>query len=77
MPIRNTVGGFAAAALICWGQGAQASTQDLNCLIQPFVVITITTPVGGLLETVQVDRGRSCRGCGQWNVRGPTGTAES
>ena len=57
MPIRNTVGGFAAVALICWGQGAQASTQGLNCLIQPFVVITITTPVGGLLETVQVDRG--------------------
>ena len=36
---------------------ASASTQELNCLIQPFVVITITTPVGGLLETVQVDRG--------------------
>jgi multidrug efflux pump subunit AcrA (membrane-fusion protein) len=34
-----------------------ADTQDLNCLIQPYVVITITTPVGGLLETVQVDRG--------------------
>ena len=34
-----------------------AATQDLNCLIQPYVVITITTPVGGLLETVQVDRG--------------------
>jgi membrane fusion protein, multidrug efflux system len=26
-------------------------------LIHPFVVITITTPVGGLLESVQVDRG--------------------
>jgi multidrug efflux pump subunit AcrA (membrane-fusion protein) len=26
-------------------------------LIQPYVVITITTPVGGLLETVEVDRG--------------------
>jgi len=37
--------------------GAYAATQDLNCLIQPYVVITITTPVGGLLETVQVDRG--------------------
>lgn len=36
---------------------ANAVTQDLNCLIQPYVVITITTPVGGLLETVQVDRG--------------------
>jgi len=34
-----------------------AASQDLNCLIQPYVVITITTPVGGLLETVQVDRG--------------------
>jgi len=36
---------------------AYAVSQDLNCLIQPYVVITITTPVGGLLETVQVDRG--------------------
>lgn len=36
---------------------AYAVNQDLNCLIQPYVVITITTPVGGLLETVQVDRG--------------------
>lgn len=34
-----------------------APSQDLNCLIQPYVVITITTPVGGLLETVEVDRG--------------------
>ena len=30
MPIRNTVGGFAAAALLCWGPGAQASMQDLK-----------------------------------------------
>lgn len=36
---------------------AYAVSQDLNCLIQPYVVITITTPVGGLLETVEVDRG--------------------
>lgn len=36
---------------------AHSAAQDLNCLIQPYVVITITTPVGGLLETVQVDRG--------------------
>ena len=57
MRIRNHVGVVAAAALICWVPVVQASTQDLNCLIQPFVVITITTPVGGLLETVQVDRG--------------------
>jgi membrane fusion protein, multidrug efflux system len=38
-------------------RGADAAPQDLTCLIQPYVVITITTPVGGLLETVQVDRG--------------------
>ena len=30
---------------------------ELSCLIQPYVVITITSPVGGLLETVAVDRG--------------------
>ncbi len=39
-------------------ESASAATgQDLNCLVQPYVVITITTPVGGLLETVTVDRG--------------------
>lgn len=47
--------------LVCGGvlldADAYATGQDLNCLIQPYVVITITTPVGGLLETVQVDRG--------------------
>lgn len=36
---------------------ASGSNQELNCLIHPEVVITITAPVGGLLETVQVDRG--------------------
>ena len=42
-----------------WGSQstAYAVSSDLNCLIQPYVVITITTPVGGLLETVEVDRG--------------------
>lgn len=53
----NRFVGFVAATLICWTPVAQASMQELNCLIQPFVVITITTPVGGLLETVRVDRG--------------------
>lgn len=58
MRIRNTVVGIiATAALGFMPRGAQASPQDLNCLIQPYVVVTITTPVGGLLETVQVDRG--------------------
>lgn len=36
---------------------AYSSNHELNCLIHPEVVITITAPVGGLLETVQVDRG--------------------
>lgn len=36
---------------------AYSSNQELNCVIHPEVVITITAPVGGLLETVQVDRG--------------------
>jgi multidrug efflux pump subunit AcrA (membrane-fusion protein) len=39
------------------GPAAYGSNQELNCLIHPEVVITITAPVGGLLETVQVDRG--------------------
>lgn len=42
---------------LCFLPRAYAVSQDLNCLIQPYVVITITTPVGGLLETVEVDRG--------------------
>ena len=52
---RMSVG--AISALLLPAPVAHSSSQDLNCLIQPSVVITITTPVGGLLETVQVDRG--------------------
>lgn len=50
-------GVFAISALLVSAPMAHGSNQDLNCLIQPYVVITITTPVGGLLETVRVDRG--------------------
>src|SRR5688572_206423 len=57
MVICRRVVGLVALAFLGWVQVAEAAPQDLNCLIQPFVVITITTPVGGLLETVQVDRG--------------------
>jgi membrane fusion protein (multidrug efflux system) len=39
-----------------WAMGT-ANGADINCLIHPYVVITVTTPVGGLLETVTVDRG--------------------
>jgi membrane fusion protein (multidrug efflux system) len=51
------LGGFVIVTLILGAPEAHSFSQDLNCLIQPYVVITITTPVGGLLETVQVDRG--------------------
>lgn len=37
--------------------GRPALSAEGNCLIHPFVIITITTPVGGLLESVTVDRG--------------------
>lgn len=53
----SRVGMFAISTLLVNVPMAHSSNQDLNCLIQPYVVITITTPVGGLLETVQVDRG--------------------
>ena len=45
------------SALLLYVPMAHSASQNLNCLIQPYVVITITTPVGGLLETVRVDRG--------------------
>ena len=54
---RLHMGVLAVAALLGGVSTAYSSDQNLNCLIQPYVVITITTPVGGLLETVQVDRG--------------------
>lgn len=38
-------------------QPAMGHAAELSCLIQPYVVITITSPVGGLLENVAVDRG--------------------
>ena len=38
-------------------QPAMGHATELSCLIQPYAVITITSPVGGLLETVAVDRG--------------------
>ena len=41
---------------LTWG-GVEAVGGELNCLIHPFAVITISSPVGGLLEAVNVDRG--------------------
>lgn len=34
-----------------------AQAADLSCLIQPYVMITLVSPVAGILETVTVDRG--------------------
>jgi membrane fusion protein (multidrug efflux system) len=45
------------SVLLSYVPMVHSASQNLNCLIQPYVVITITTPVGGLLETVRVDRG--------------------
>jgi len=36
---------------------AHGSDRGLTCLIQPYVVITVTAPVSGLLDQVLVDRG--------------------
>jgi membrane fusion protein (multidrug efflux system) len=46
-----------AGGYVLFGMGSPAWAAELNCLIHPYVVITITSPVGGLLETVNVDRG--------------------
>jgi len=43
------------AVMLGWARPALSA--EGNCLIHPFVIITITTPVGGLLESVTVDRG--------------------
>src|SRR5918998_300537 len=42
---------------VLFSGGGVSRAGELNCLIHPYVVITITSPVGGLLETVSVDRG--------------------
>jgi multidrug efflux pump subunit AcrA (membrane-fusion protein) len=44
--------GVQAALLVSPAHGI-----DLNCLIEPHVVVTLSTPVEGLLEQVTVDRG--------------------
>jgi RND family efflux transporter MFP subunit len=36
---------------------AQADGADLDCLIEPYLVVNVTAPVEGLLEKVEVDRG--------------------
>lgn len=36
---------------------AAAPAAELDCLIEPYVLVTVSTPVEGLVETVTVDRG--------------------
>ena len=57
MKVVRTFLRFLAIAALSDLDLAQPTSSDLNCLIQPHVVITITTSIGGLLETVTVDRG--------------------
>ncbi len=37
--------------------GSLAATTELDCLIEPYVVVTVSSPAVGLLEEVAVDRG--------------------
>jgi multidrug efflux pump subunit AcrA (membrane-fusion protein) len=38
-------------------ENAEVFARDLDCLIEPFVVVTVSSPEVGLLEEVSVDRG--------------------
>lgn len=54
----GTVWTLFPAAVIAFIAGvASAAGSELNCLIEPHVVITVTAPVNGLIESVAVDRG--------------------
>ncbi len=49
---------IALVALVqAWPSAASGQNSDLDCLIEPSQVVTVTMPVEGLLETVTVDRG--------------------
>jgi RND family efflux transporter MFP subunit len=47
----------AVALLLALGAGDAAATEDLDCLIEPKEVVTLATPVEGVIETVTVERG--------------------
>lgn len=48
---------FAATVMAFFAGAAAAAGNELHCLIEPHVVITVTAPVNGLIESVAVDRG--------------------
>lgn len=49
-----------ATSMFCLTSSVQSATttpQELDCLIEPHVTTTISTPVNGLIESIVVDRG--------------------
>ncbi|MDE3226089.1 MAG: efflux RND transporter periplasmic adaptor subunit [Nitrospirota bacterium] len=48
---------FVALALSSFVGVAVSFGGELNCLIEPHVAVTVTAPVGGLITSVEVDRG--------------------
>jgi membrane fusion protein (multidrug efflux system) len=55
--IAMTIGLLCGGVWLGQPASSHAAQHDLGCLIQPYQTITITAPVGGLLEAVTVDRG--------------------
>jgi RND family efflux transporter MFP subunit len=39
------------------GQTSTAQGDELNCLIEPYMTVTVSTPVEGIMQSVNVDRG--------------------
>lgn len=58
MKLRVIVMGMALVVFVQTGaRAASGQNSDLDCLIEPSQVVTVSMPVEGLLETVTVDRG--------------------
>ena len=54
---KNCVVTFGLTALMLCAHPASVLARDLDCLIEPFVLVTITSPEVGILKSVDVDRG--------------------
>lgn len=53
---RTSAAAFLAAGALC-AAASGAAAADLDCLIEPHVVVQVASPVEALVETVRVDRG--------------------
>ena len=51
------VAGVVIAGLVLMGSALRASGAELDCLMQPREIVTVSAPVEGVLERVTVDRG--------------------